>query len=209
PASFSSYGTNLDILAPGENMTTATWTKSNSTSAYVSGIAGTSFAAPYVSGLLSLARSHHPDASWAELTHALRATADHASLTAAQPVSATLGSGYAQADDFITRIITPSNSGMRYQFGPLVSAGTLGSTRAHQCRESGDFPATWLYEITTGSNNYYTLDTLAYVRAQTRGDTVKKLWYSCVGLPGDQPSTLRTINLFSEIKNNPAYKPAL
>ena len=49
-ASFSSYGSNLDILAPGDHITSTAFSALNSTSAYKSNLAGTSFAAPFVSG---------------------------------------------------------------------------------------------------------------------------------------------------------------
>ncbi|HSH55209.1 MAG TPA: S8 family serine peptidase, partial [Candidatus Limnocylindrales bacterium] len=51
PASFSSFGAGLDILAPGTSITTSTWSNTNPTSAYASGVSGTSFATPLAAGL--------------------------------------------------------------------------------------------------------------------------------------------------------------
>src|SRR5690606_25156978 len=46
PYSFSNYGSNLDVLAPGAGFYTARWTAGNQTSGYASDIAGTSLATP-------------------------------------------------------------------------------------------------------------------------------------------------------------------
>lgn len=52
-ASFSSYGANLDLVAPGQDLCSTTWYSSNETSAYACGGGGTSFATPIVAGTLS------------------------------------------------------------------------------------------------------------------------------------------------------------
>jgi hypothetical protein len=122
-SSFSSYGANLDILAPGENITAPTWSSGNPTSLYASGVAGTSFAAPYISGLLSLARSHQPNATWGELTNSLLANANHTGLTTSNPFSAPIGSGYAKANSYLSRVITPTTPGMRYEFTTSTKGG--------------------------------------------------------------------------------------
>lgn len=205
PASFSSYGSSLDILAPGSNITTSVWSAANPTSAYMSGVAGTSFATPYVSGLLSLARSHQSDASWAELLAALLSQADHKGLSVSSPTSPTLGYGYARAGRVMSRVTSASSPLLRYQFGPVSSADTLSSSLTYQC-ESGDFPSAALFELSRGTTVRYTISPLEQVRAAGSGWTTKKLWHSCVGLPGDTPTTIRTINLFSEIRNDTSLK---
>lgn len=200
-ASFSSYGSNLDIVAPGEDMITSTWSPTNQTSSYVGGVAGTSFAAPYVSGLLTLARSHQSDASWGELTNALLSSASHSGLSASSPFSSYIGSGYARGGNYISRVTTPSQPGMRYDFSPLRSAGTLGSSSVFYCTPNASFPTAPLYEITSGSSTSYTIDRLEELRAAADGDTVRNIGRACVGMPGDTPTTIRTINLPSEINN--------
>jgi hypothetical protein len=205
PASFSSYGSSLDILAPGSGIATSVWSAANPTAAYASGVAGTSFATPYVSGLLSLARSHQPEATWGELLGALLGQANHTGLTAASPVSPTLGSGYAHAGRLLSRVTTPSSPGLRYEFSPLSDTDTLGSTRAYQC-EGADFPTTAAYELTRASSTRYTLSPLEQARAASSGWTTGRLLYTCVGLPHDTPTTVRSINLLSEIKNGTSTK---
>jgi hypothetical protein len=206
PASFSSYGSELDVLAPGDNITTSTWSPASPTGAYVSGIAGTSFATPYVSGLLALARSYQPDASWGELTNTLLAQARHTGLTTAAPFSATLGSGYTQADTLIARVTSASSPMMRYYFGPFSATKTLASSQVYQCRGT-DFPTASVYEMVKGKTVRYTISKLEQLQAAGGGWAVKKLWYACVGLTTDTPTISRNINLFSEVRNSPAIKP--
>lgn len=201
PATFSSYGTELDILAPGTNMTTSSWSEAFPSTGYVTNVAGTSLAAPYVSGLLSLARSHQSIAQWSELLNALLATADHDTLTTTNPFSSQIGSGYAQANTFMTRVTTPDQPGIRYNFRPTPIKGTLSSTLSYQCMSASDFPTAPFYEITSGASTFYTIDAMERLRAINRGDAVIYLGRTCVGLPTDTPSTMRLINLLSEIKN--------
>ncbi|MDX2776438.1 S8 family serine peptidase [Streptomyces caniscabiei] len=199
PSSFSNYGTNLDILAPGEDMRAPTWTQANPTAAYVSGISGTSFATPYVSGLLALARSHHPDASWGDLQNTLLATASHTGLSAAAPTAPKLGSGYARAGSYLSRIITPAQPGMRYLLGPLARLTTLGSDAAYDCKPENGFPTAPLYKITESGTTFYSTDILASLDAVENGGTSTFITRVCATLPGDSPQTTRTINLLTEI----------
>lgn len=200
-SSFSSYGTSLDVMAPGENITSTTWTKSQPTNSYVSGIAGTSFAAPYISGLLSLAKSHQVNASWGEITNNLMAVATHTNLSYNRPTSPTIGSGFAKADNLMRRVTVPQTPIIRYTFGATPLLGTLSSNRTYQCFTAEDFPTAPLYRVANASSIFYTIDTLEYIRATARGDSVRSLGPTCVGLPGDTPNTMRVINLIRELDN--------
>lgn len=74
-ASFSSYGPNLDVVAPGSgSINTTTWTAGNSTSLYTSSLSGTSFASPQVASLVSLIKSIRPSSSVNDITALILAT---------------------------------------------------------------------------------------------------------------------------------------
>lgn len=199
-SSFSSYGSNIDLLAPGENIVSTSWTNTKPTNAYQSGVAGTSFSSPYVAGILAVAKSHQPDATWGEITAALTEESNHATLTPENPHSASFGFGYVRADNFIERVTTPASSILRYQFGPITVNDTLDSMRIYQC-ENGQHPTTRVYELTSGVLIRFTSSELTRQRAIQNGWLSKQIFYSCVGLPGDTITSLRTINLLHEIYN--------
>lgn len=56
-AGFSSYGSTLDVVAPGSSMPySAGWSAANQTGLYATGVSGTSFSSPIVAGLAALIR---------------------------------------------------------------------------------------------------------------------------------------------------------
>ena len=67
-ASFSNYGTCVDILAPGVSVTSA-WIGSNSATATIS---GTSMATPHVAGAIALYLQENPGASPSQVSQALK-----------------------------------------------------------------------------------------------------------------------------------------
>lgn len=80
-ASFSSYGPELDIVAPGSgSIASTTWTPTNETSLYTTSLYGTSYAAPQVSSLASLVKSIRPNSSVKDMAAIL--IADSSKLTA-------------------------------------------------------------------------------------------------------------------------------
>lgn len=70
-ASFSNYGTCVDLFAPGVDVTSA-W---NSDDSATNTISGTSMASPHTAGVAALYLAGHPDASPAEVSDALAANA--------------------------------------------------------------------------------------------------------------------------------------
>ena len=63
-ASFSSYGVELDIVAPGSgSIRTPSWSTSNQTSLYATSSYGTSFSAPIVPGAIALVKGEFPELS--------------------------------------------------------------------------------------------------------------------------------------------------
>ncbi len=198
PAGFSNYGSRLDVLAPGAGITTSTWTKTNQGSAYAANAAGTSFATPFVSGLLGLARSYQPDATWEEIVGAMLENSDRRSLTASTPRNDQLGYGVTRASTMLARLKTPAQPVQRYQLG---GAPVFGSARTYQCENT--LPASMLYELTIQGQLRYTASPFENYNATLQGWTSRETFYTCIGLPTDQPGTLRMINLPAEIKNNP------
>lgn len=76
-ASFSSWGAELDIVAPGSGtIRTPTWSSGNETSLYSDTSYGTSFAAPIVSGLVALLKSEFPEVDIDDVIALLKGGAD-------------------------------------------------------------------------------------------------------------------------------------
>jgi len=69
-ASFSNYGSALDVVAPGEDVITTT-----TNSGYSSAISGTSFACPLVAGVAALVLSVNPDLTQKQVADIIESTA--------------------------------------------------------------------------------------------------------------------------------------
>ncbi len=196
PAAFSNYGSELDILAPGQSMMAPTYSSVNQTSAY-STSSGTSFATPFVAGIIGLARSSQPSATWEEITGALFENSDRRTLTLTSPRSNTLGFGVSMASDMLSRLRSPYDVVQRYQF----SGGTItGSTRSYQC-ESGVIPATRYYELKKSGIYRYTSNLRELSKYQQLGWSSRSVAYVCMGLPTDNIDILRNIDIPSETLN--------
>lgn len=195
-ASFSSYGTRLDLLAPGANIATSTWSAGNPAANYAGNVAGTSFSTPFVAGLLGLARSYQPDAAWEEIVGTMLENSDRRALTAASPRSNTLGFGVSRANTMLGRLSTSSQPIIRYQFG---GGYVFGSTRTYQC--DGTLPASMFFELSRPNQINYTASPYENYKAVQQGWISREAFYSCIGLPTDLPNSLRVINLPAETKN--------
>ncbi|MBI5357845.1 S8 family serine peptidase, partial [Candidatus Saccharibacteria bacterium] len=195
-ASFSSFGPNLDIIAPGQDMTTSYWSKTNQTSAYASGAAGTSFSAPFVSGVLGLLRSHQPDASWDEVIGILLENSDRKTLTVSTPRSNSLGFGFIKTDQALSRSTNPYSLPINYKFAGDV----LGTEGIRKC-EGSLIPGSFLYELTKSGQVKYTINQYEIRKKVNAGWSLKKLFGVCVSLPTDTPDVLRSISLTQEIRN--------
>lgn len=195
PAGFSSYGAQLDILAPGQSMATSAYSAANQTSAYTTA-SGTSFATPFVAGLLGLAKASQPNAAWEEITGAMFENSDRKTLTPAAPRSDVLGFGSVRAHTMLDRLRTPNFSLQRYQF----SGGTiLGSPRSYQCENT--IPASKVYELTKAGSYRYTANLRSLSKSISEGWVANDVAYSCIGLPTDTVGLLRLVDLPSEIRN--------
>lgn len=79
-ASFSSYGANLDLVAPGAGtIRTTYWSSANPTSLYTASANGTSISTPIVSGAAALLHSTKPGLSAEDVAYYLKASADNVS----------------------------------------------------------------------------------------------------------------------------------
>lgn len=194
--SFSSYGANLDAVAPGSNMTTPYWTKANGVSAYASGGSGTSFSSPFVAGVFGLMKSHQPNASWDELAGIMFENSDRKSLTASAPRNDSLGFGSIVASSALTRSYSAFAPPIVYRFG----GNYLGGERIKIC-DTAVIPGTFLYEISKNGVVKYSVNRYEIRKAETNGWTTKKMFGVCVGLPTDAPDVLRVISLSQEIRN--------
>lgn len=75
-ASFSNYGANLSLVAPGTSSICSTaWSNSNQTHHYVCGYSGTSFSSPIVAGAAALLLSQNPTLNPAQVKTALQDSA--------------------------------------------------------------------------------------------------------------------------------------
>ena len=76
-ASFSSYGRDLDIVAPGSgSIVSPIYSAANAQNAYSASLYGTSFAAPIASGLAALLKGAAPNATTADIISWIKSSAD-------------------------------------------------------------------------------------------------------------------------------------
>lgn len=212
PASFSSYGATLDVLAPGVSMQSAYWSPTDQTTAYASGLAGTSFAAPYVAGLLSLIKSHLPQATTHQLIGLLTAHTDRSALASSEVRSATLGYGLVRADQVVDRLASPQSPTIRYAMRSVSQGTKLGSyevagtAQVHQC-ESARPGSTTVYRLSRGSEVFYTLSHIENYEAEAAGYASSVFSPGlCIDLPTDQPSMLRLLSIAAEFENRSVIK---
>ena len=93
-AVFSSYGANLDVMAPGAGtIKTSAWSAANPTNLYTTSINGTSFSSPIVAGLAALYRGYKPAATAAETVSAITSSADKVSGMGGQNINDSFGYG--------------------------------------------------------------------------------------------------------------------
>ena len=196
PASFSSYGANLDIIAPGQSITTPTFSASNQTSAYTV-TSGTSFATPFTAGLLGLGKMSQPNAEWEEIIGAMFENADKRNLTTANPRSNTLGYGIVKSKNMLDRLRNPFTTKLRHQFN---GAEVAGSERIYQCTGS-TLASLPYFELKKSGIYRYTADLRELSKAVNSGWSSRQVFSTCIGLPTDNIDSLKIINIPREILN--------
>jgi len=124
-ASFGSYGSALDVSAPGYNLPVApVWTPSNQISGYASGLYGTSFASPQVASLVSLIKSIRPSSSPGDIAALIDGTASKPANMNGLAYTQQLGHGIINAADAlaIAQLLNVSHN-----TPALLQAGTSSS----------------------------------------------------------------------------------
>lgn len=209
PASFSSYGADLDILAPGTGITTTSWSAANPTSAYASNVAGTSYSTPLVSGLLTRLLSQRPTATPLQLIAALTENTNRLTLPATANRSNTLGFGKLDAQKATSRVTSPKADAISHRLAPVSTGATLdpanplelpGNYYPVDC--AGSTPGTTpIFELTKGDRTFFTISQVEVWSAQQNGYTSNLLTNACLSQPHDTPGTVRNINIPREFRN--------
>lgn len=208
-ASFSNYGAELDIVAPGTDIRTSTWTSTNTTSAYVSGVAGTSFATPYVAGLIANMKSVRSTATPLQLIAGLTESTSKPSGMVARPLDTVFGFGAANALTTLQRMTIPKSGLLVYQFTPVQSGNFIvtgqqfesnGSYRVHYCETTpGTTP---IYQLTKNSTIFYSISKIEVQKATELGYTVSRFAYACMQQDHDTYTLARLIDIFKEFRND-------
>lgn len=207
-ASFSSYGANVDLLAPGVSMTSSDWRSDNGISGYVAGINGTSFATPLVGGLLTRLKSQQPTATPAQLIAAVTENINRLSLGAAVPHDTYYGFGTVDALKATTRMASARTAQILYAFTPLSRGDKLtgsalepiGSAIVYKC-ENNDTSSTQVYELTKGTDRLFTISKVENQQALSLSYVSSRFFYACITQPHDNVSVMRGINVFREFRN--------
>ncbi len=76
-ASFSSYGTWVDVSAPGVDIASTYHNYSDATNDYYAVMSGTSMATPMVAGVAALIKSQYPSYTWLDIHNRLQSTSDN------------------------------------------------------------------------------------------------------------------------------------
>jgi len=172
-ASFSSYGSALDVSAPGYAIPSSTsWSADNPTSLYSSPLYGTSFASPQVASLAALIRSIRPSSSVADITALIDATASKPAAMNGLFYSQQFGHGVINAGSALAIATTLNNSSSAVpallQAGSYQSehAAPSGSTLGSGCQTATGSACTVQFTGSSGYKRY-----LPYTIIPSSGDT--------------------------------------
>ena len=205
-AGFSAWGAELDIMAPGTSHTTATWTTGNQTSAYVGGVAGTSFAAPMIAGLAALMVSQQSSITPLQIIAALTENTTQLGTTATSIRDARFGFGGVNALASLQRVITAKHEVQAYSFNPIAVGAFLTpiapkETPGQYLIQACQRPTTPIYELVKSSGRFFTISKPEARRAQELGYSRSLFAYGCLHQPLDTYDVLRGIDIFKEFRN--------
>jgi hypothetical protein len=209
PASFSSYGQNLDIMAPGTNLTAPNYSAANQISSYAGGLNGTSFATPIIGGMLTRLKSWQPSATPEQLIAALTENVNRLSLPSGTPHDTHYGFGTLDALRTSARMTTPKTS-FNYVFSPVSSGAALnasspaepgGNAFVYAC-ENGIVGSTAVMEEIRGASQFFTISQAENQQAVDAGYSSGVFTYACVRQPHDAATVMRNLNIFKEFRND-------
>lgn len=205
-ASFSSWGNELDIMAPGTSYRTAYWTNANQTSSYVSGAAGTSFSSPFVAGLATRIKSQRSSATPLQLIAALTESTNNLGTIATTNHDKRYGFGGSNAQTATNRMGSAVHEVQTYQLDPITVGTYLNPSNplektANYLVKSCTKPTTPVYELIRSSERFYTISKVEARIARNSGFVQTLFGYGCVQQPHDTQDIIRSINLLKEFRN--------
>lgn len=201
-ASFSSYGSALDVMAPGVSITSSSATSGNFTNAYATG-GGTSYAAPFISGAVARLKGILPTATVTQLTALITEQTKEIQLGQATK-SATNGFGSAQLNQSATRATTSISANSVYAYSGVTDGGLFGTisrpTLAYAC-EGTKVGTTTLFKMTNASKTLYSLSQIDSRKALINNYVVSSPLTACVLQPRDTAPFVRLLNTPLEFDN--------
>lgn len=201
-ASFSSYGSNLDIIAPGVSITSTSFTSGNGVSWYSTG-SGTSFAAPLISGLITSIKGQLPTASPTQIA-AILTERTKQSATGTYYKTNERGYGDASFSNSTARSLQPKTYSQIHIFGGVSNGGVFQSNKIsdgyiYAC-EPGAVGTTPIYRGLK-SSYYYSVNPIDIRLGPSNGYSMSKLFNACVTQPHDNISAIRSLNTAQEFDN--------
>jgi subtilisin family serine protease len=141
-ASFSNWGTCVDVFAPGNNITSSWYSSTTATNT----ISGTSMASPHVAGVAALYLQGNPSASAATVFNAIISTATTGKVTSP---------GTGSPNRLLYSLLTPPSGGGGGGTAPCTGCtlytGTLSGTGAAQYQPNN----TYYYSSVSGTHRGY------------------------------------------------------
>jgi aqualysin 1 len=141
-ASFSNYGTCLDVFAPGNSITSSWYTSTTATNT----ISGTSMASPHVAGVAALYLQGNPSASAATVANAIISTSTTGKVTSP---------GTGSPNRLLFSLLTPPSGGGGGGTAPCTGctlySGSLSGTGAAQYQPNN----TYYYSSVSGTHRGY------------------------------------------------------